>query len=135
MNAALVLVLLIVCVGILFIAPAQGPGALAMCAIISIPTVILLARGIDRTFLLRLFVAGLVIRLVVGTMIFVAQMQGFFGGDAETYDFFGQSLMRAWRGDAYDLMVYERFLSSGAGAWGMLYMIAMVYELIGRNML
>lgn len=135
MNAALVLLLLIVGAGILFVAPARGQGALIMCAVFSIPTIILLARGTDRTFLLRLFLAGLILRLVIGTIIHIGNMQEFFGGDALTYDTFGRALMDSWHGDQLQKGIYNQFVSSGAGAWGMLYLVAIVYELIGRNML
>jgi len=135
MNAVLVGALLLVCGGILFVAPQEGPGALVMCAALSLPTVMLLARGDDRTFLLRLFVAAVIVRLIVGTIIFKGHMQDFFGGDANTYDIFGSSLIEGMRGDRYHWQAYERFISSGAGAWGMLYLVAGVYELIGRNML
>jgi hypothetical protein len=136
MNAALVLILLVVATGIVLAAPpGVAPGALAMGALFSIPTIIILARGTDRTFLLRMFIAALIIRLVVGTVIFVGHMQDFFGGDALTYDIFGQALNQGWHGDTYNMMVYQRYVSSGAGAWGMLYLVAGVYELVGRNML
>ena len=135
MNAALVLTLLVVAIGILVIAPAAAPGALTMCAAFSLPTIILLARGTDRTFLLRMFIAALTIRLVVGSVIFSAHLQEFFGGDALTYDIFGYALNLGWHGDTYSLLAYESFTRSGAGAWGMLYLVAIVYELVGRNML
>jgi Dolichyl-phosphate-mannose-protein mannosyltransferase len=135
MNAALMILLLVVGAGILSVAPGHAQGALTMCAVFSVPTIILLARGTDRTFLLRLFIAGLIVRLVIGTIIYVGHMQEFFGGDAITYDFFGHALMESWHGDQLQRAVYNQFTASGAGAWGMLYMIALVYELIGRNML
>src|SRR4030095_5486748 len=136
MNAALVLILLVVATGIVLAEPpGVAPGALAMGALFSIPSIIVLARGNDRTFLLRMFIAALIIRLVVGTVIFVGHMQDFFGGDALHYDVFGQALTQAWHGDKYSLMAYQQFVASGAGAWGMLYLVAIVYELIGPNML
>lgn len=135
MNAALATVLLVVCVGILFLLPAHGPGALAFCALFSIPSLIFLSRDKERTFLLRLFTAGLIARLVVGTIIFAGNMQEFFGGDANTYDIFGRSMIESWYGNDFHKGVIEGFVSSGAGAWGMIYLVAVVYELIGRNML
>jgi Dolichyl-phosphate-mannose-protein mannosyltransferase len=135
MNAALVLLLLIVSAGILFAVPNYAQGALMMCALFSVPTVILLARGSDRKFLLRLFSAALIVRLVIGSVIYLGRMQEFFGGDAITYDAFGQALMHSWHGDLLQRAIYQQFVSSGAGAWGMLYLVAIVYELIGRNML
>ena len=136
MNALLVFLTLLVSGGIIFVAPAQAPGALAVCAAISLPTVIILARGgPERTFLLRLFVIGLLIRLLVGAVIYVAHFEDFFGGDANIYDMFGRAMMAVWHGDTYQGLAFKRFMSSGAGAWGMLYLVAGVYELIGRNML
>ncbi len=135
MNAALAVILLIICGSILFLSPAQAPGALAACAAVTIPTLIVLARGSERTFLLRLFVCGLILRLVVGTIIFSGNMQEFFGGDAHTYDFLGRSLIEAWGQDEFHRATYERFVQSGAGAWGMIYLVAFVYQMIGRNML
>ncbi len=136
MNALLVVLTLLVTTGVIFVAPDEAPGALAVCAAISLAPIILLVRGgPDRTFLLRLFGIGLLIRLMVGAIIYAAHYEDFFGGDANTYDIFGQALMAAWHGDAIGAAAYQRFVSSGAGAWGMLYLVAGVYELIGRNML
>jgi hypothetical protein len=135
MNAALALILLIVCGSAIFLAPAHGPGAVAACASVTIPTLILLSHGSERTFLLRLFACGLILRLVVGTVIFSANLQEFFGGDANTYDYLGRSLIEAWGRDEFHRAAYERFVQSGAGAWGMIYLVAFVYKLIGRNML
>src|ERR1700730_16836167 len=136
MNALLVVLTLLISGGIIFMAPAQAPSALVVCAAVPLPTVIVLARkGTDRTFLLRLFVTGLLIRLLVGAVINVGHFENFFGGDAITYDSFGLSLRAAWHGDAYQAAAYQSFVGSGAGAWGMLYLVAGVYELIGRNTL
>jgi hypothetical protein len=136
MNALLVVLTLLISGGVIFVAPAEAPGALAICAAITLPTVIIIARGgPERSFLLRLFVVGLLIRLMVGAIIYVAHFEEFFGGDANTYDTFGRALTASWHGDIYQAAAYQNFVSSGAGAWGMLYLVAGVYELIGRNML
>lgn len=135
MNAAIILVLLLVCVGVLFLLPSEGPGALAVCALFSIPSVIFLSKGADRTFLLRLFLGGLILRLTLGTVIYALHWQEFFGGDANTYDWLGRSLIESWSGNTYHEAAYENFVKSGAGAWGMIYLVAVVYEVIGRNML
>lgn len=135
MNSALVIILLAVCGAALFLTPGVGPGALAVCAIFSIPTLFFLSRSTERTFLLRLFIAGLILRLGLGTVIYAGHMQEFFGGDANTYDFLGRSLIEAWNGNKYHEFAYENFVKSGAGAWGMIYLVAIVYETIGRNML
>jgi len=136
MNALIAILALIVCGGSIFLAPAEAPGALALCIITSLPTLYLVARRKeDRTFLLRLFILGVLIRIAVGTVIFVGHYEEFFGGDANTYDSYGVSLGAAWHGDKYNLGRYQSFAASGASAWGMLYLVAGVYELLGRNML
>ncbi len=87
-------------------------------------------------FLVRLFIAGLILRMVVGTAIFVFNGQNFFGGDALTYDFFGEAQLKGWLGDQYMRSVANVFTQSGEGSgWGMVYMVAAIYGLIGRNML
>jgi hypothetical protein len=136
MNIVIIALTLLVCAGAIFMKPAEAPGALFMCALATIPTLILLAREPEeRTFLMRLFLLALVIRIVLATVIFTGRMEEFFGGDANTYDIFGQSLRQAWHGDAYHAGKYSSFVASGAGAWGMLYMVAAIYEIVGRNML
>jgi hypothetical protein len=135
MNALIAVLTLLVCGGALFLAPSEAPGALAFCILTSLPTIVVLARRQDdRTFLVRLFVLGLLIRIAVGTAIYVGHYEEFFGGDANTYDIYGRSLNAAWHGDKYHLERYNSFGASGASAWGMLYLVAAVYEVLGRNM-
>ncbi len=136
MNAALICLALIVCGSVIFITPGYAPGALAFCLIASLPTIIVLARGgPEKTFLFRLYVIGVLVRIIVGTIIFVGNMEEFFGGDANTYQVFGESLALSWHGDAYHASRYAGFIESGAGGWGMLYVVAAVYEVIGSNLL
>jgi hypothetical protein len=136
MNALIAILTLVICGGSMFLAPAEAPAALALCIITSLPTLFVLARRKeDRTFLLRIFILGILIRIAVGTVIFIGHYEEFFGGDAITYDLYGGSLLAGWHGDKYHLGRYQGFVASGASAWGMLYLVAGVYELVGRNML
>jgi hypothetical protein len=136
MNAILIFLVVVVCGGTLFIKPSEAPGALAMCAVAAMPTIIILARTPEqRTFLMRLFVLALVVRMILAVAIYVGHMEEFFGGDANTYDVFGQSLVEAWHGNEYHQAKYESFIMSGATAWGMIYLVAAVYEVVGVNML
>src|SRR5512145_2526988 len=135
MNILIIAFTLIICGGVIFLQPSHAPGALAFCALVSAPTLIVLSRAReDKQFLLRLFLLAVTIRIVLATIIFTAHLEEFFGGDANTYDIFGQSLVEAWHGDAYHAGKYASFVQSGASAWGMLYLVAGVYELIGTNM-
>lgn len=136
MNALFILSLLLTGVGIIFVVPSQGPTALLLVVLLSGVTAMLILRAkVEQRFLLRLFLAALLIRLVVGTMIFALNLQTFFGGDATTYDAYGYFLQQGWHGNRYYASLALSFQQGGAGAFGMLYVIAGVYELIGRNAL
>ena len=135
MNILLIGIALVICGALISLQPSLAPGALACCAIVSLPTIVILARsGEEKTFLLRLFIIAVLVRIVLATVIFMGNMEEFFGGDAKTYDIFGASLAQSWHGDEYHTQVYNQFVSSGASAWGMLYIVATVYELIGPNL-
>lgn len=152
MNAVLTLFYLLLCVGIvIFVPPLVVPyesiygvfnafdaaKAVLLCtALAAVAGFYAYKRDTDGPFLLRLFVAGLITRIVIGLAIFTFHGQDFFGGDAITYDFFGNAQLLGWGGDKYYQLVANQFVRSGEGSgWGMVYLVAAVYGLIGRNML
>src|SRR6185295_7761385 len=121
MNILLIGLTLLTCGAIIFLKPTEAPGALAMCAAVSAPTLFILARSHnDKTFLLRLFLLAVLVRIIVASIIFVGHMEEFFGGDANTYHLFGASLVQSWHGNEYHDTAYSNFIASGASAWGML---------------
>jgi hypothetical protein len=90
----------------------------------------------DNRFLIRLFIAGVLVRILVGALIYFLHLQEFFGGDANTYDQFGYALLKTWEGDKFYQYYVDRFVTGGAGSgWGMLYVVAVIYRIVGRNML
>ena len=119
------------------VAPSDGGAA----TLVALPVAVLAAwfiyrPKIDHRFLIRLFAAGLLVRIFVGTIIFAFHQQTFFGGDAFTYDTFGFALMKTWEGDrSYQYLVDLFSGGGGASGWGMLYMVAVIYKIIGQNML
>ncbi len=137
MNGLLLVVAMMMLGGVLLIAPADGAAAtLVALPVAALAGWFIYRLEIDQRFLVRLFAAGLLVRIFVGTMIFVFQQQTFFGGDAFTYDFFGFALLRSWEGDKYYQMFVDLFSGGGGGSgWGMLYMVAAIYKIVGRNML
>ena len=152
MNALLTLLYLLLCVGIVIFVPPlvlpylndYGPvtsvdtaKAVLFCTVLaSLAGFYAYKSEVEGSFLLRLFVAGLIVRIVVGTTIFVFRGQDFFGGDALTYDFYGAAQLQGWFGDKYSQALANQFVQSGEGSgWGMVYVVAAVYGLIGRNML
>ena len=152
MNAVLTLLYLLLCVGIVVFVPTlvapyvadygiftgfDAAKAVLLCtALATIVGFYSYRREIDGPFLLRLFVAGLITRVVISLGIFVFRGQDFFGGDAITYDFYGSAQLLGWGGDKYYQSLANQFVRSGEGSgWGMVYLVAAVYGLIGRNML
>jgi hypothetical protein len=152
MNALLTLLYLLLSIGIvIFVPPLVAPfassygnftsfdaaKAVLLCtALAAVAGFYSYKRATDGRFLLRLFVAGLLVRIVIGLAIFTFRGQDFFGGDALTYDFFGNAQLLGWGGDKYYQSIANQFVRSGEGSgWGMVYLVAAIYGVIGRNML
>jgi hypothetical protein len=110
-----------------------GAQAILLCAIFAL-IASLFIRGAQehKDFLLTIFGAGLLIRVLIGSIIFYFELQNFFGGDALTYDAFGYMALRYWQGEMHLKYILERFSSGGPG-WGMIYMVGGVYSITGRN--
>jgi 4-amino-4-deoxy-L-arabinose transferase-like glycosyltransferase len=137
MNGILAFLALLLSAGILFIMPSEGAPALLVGAVLAFVAILLISRTDEnRTFLIRLFIGGLLVRILVGSLIYAFHAQEFFGGDANTYDFFGFALLKSWQGDAYYGNLVNTFIGQvGSSAWGMLYMVASLYWITGRDML
>ncbi|HEY0098911.1 MAG TPA: glycosyltransferase family 39 protein, partial [Pyrinomonadaceae bacterium] len=130
MNAALAILFLIVGAGIALFVPKYGGAAILFgTALASLCGYAILRSKVDRSFLIQLFVAALLIRMIVGTAIFAFQLQEFFGGDALSYDIYGWDVLLWWRGDA------ELVVTDDTVVWGMPYLVAAIYGVVGRNML
>ncbi len=137
MNGLLTLLALAMFAAVLVVAPADG----GLATLVTLPLAAVVGFMVywikdDRKFLLRLFVAALLVRVLLGTLIYTFHLQEFFGGDAFTYDFFGDALLRSWAGDKYYQGMVDLFTGGGrSSGWGMIYMVAVIYKVIGRNML
>jgi hypothetical protein len=152
MNALLTLLYLVACIAIVFFVPplvapyandygvitnVETAKAVIFCTVLAVlGGIYAYKREAHGQFLLRLFVAGLLVRMLVAVAIFVFRGQDFFGGDAITYDFFGNAQLLGWAGDHYQQAIADQFVRSGEGSgWGMVYLVAAIYGMIGRNML
>src|SRR5215207_445212 len=135
MNALLA-ALAVILAGAVSLAIPGGAAAVVLCAVCASAAGLLLTRseGEQRSFLLKVFVGGLLVRVAVGALINGFHLQEFFGGDAFTYDYYGMVVLEAYR---YKKGVFESDVQiwvSGSG-WGMVYLVAAIYGLVGRNML
>ena len=134
MNSLLVVLGLALCGAILVLVPAVGGAAILITLIPAAVAIVLIStHRTDRTFLIQLFAAALLLRMLVGTLIYAFGWQNFFGGDAFTYDTFGLFMMKAWDGDAYHQMLVNNFTATTGSGWGMLYIVAVIYKVIGQN--
>src|SRR5215471_11871226 len=95
---------------------------------------ILSCDAADRRFQMKLFVAALVVRWLVGLAIHYKHQQSFLGADASTYDFFGNALCRSWQGliDRNTLWL-STFTDVHRSGWGMYYYVAALYYILGQN--
>lgn len=152
MNTVLVSLYLVICAAIVAVVPLMvlpyvedygvvtvfdsAQSVLLCTALASVAGIYAYKQGTNGPFLFKLFLAALMVRMLVGTVIFVFRGQDFFGGDAITYDFYGFAQWNGWAGDRYWQAVANRFVRSGAaGGWGMVYLVAAIYGIVGQNML
>ena len=108
-----------------------GKAVLVCIATAALASLYLWRLNDHAAFLLKLFIVALLIRVIVGSLIFAFRGQDFFGGDALTYDFLGRTQLSAWTGDPYA----QTLLRNRVSGWGMGYFVGSVYALIGPNML
>ena len=113
--------------------------ALVFCYVLAAVAGFLIRRiPTHGSYLFKLFAFALLLRIVIGTAILVLNGQDFFGGDAFTYDYYGYQQVLAWGGDANARSIAEMYIGPGIGigsAWGMVYAVAVIYGIIGRNLL
>ncbi|HLL74622.1 MAG TPA: glycosyltransferase family 39 protein [Pyrinomonadaceae bacterium] len=134
MNALLALLSLALCLAIAFLAEG-GAAAVVFCvAVASIAGALLHRVREHRVFFLRIFVGGLLVRAGVGTLIYFFELQEFFGGDALGYDWTGSALMEGWQ-SRYGMSAVTRAWVNADSGWGMVYLVAIIYSVVGRNML
>ena len=137
MKSLLAAAPLVLGIAIALLLPEHGPSAVLVCAALALVACLLLARAgaADKNFLLQIFVAGLLARVLVGTAIFTSGLQVFFGGDAILYDEVGDALAQVWHGQMHAASFRAeagRFMTRDIG---MSYIVGGIYFVTGRNML
>jgi hypothetical protein len=129
MNAIIAIIaLVIVLVILIFVPPLAEPYelvygpvtvsscglALALCGLTACVAGFLIRRERNHgSYLLHLFLWALLLRIVIGTAIFVFNGQNFFGGDALHYDYVGEQLLASWGGDIESTIVAKRYVLHG----------------------
>lgn len=136
MNRFLILVaLFVIGMAMAFVAFPDGAVALLVVLVPSLVAIAIIRHFSDEgDYLTNVFLLALLLRLAFGIFVHLFDLRGFFGGDANTYDGKGNLLMQSWLGNVPssdpDLQMASRM--SGPG-WGMNYLVAALYMVIGRN--
>ena len=122
---------------VMIVAFPDGIVAVLLTAIVSVPIIILIRQNAEEShFLIQLFLAALVLRILFGTFIHVYDLRGFFGADALTYDWLGQAIHDVWfNGLPKTDPAAMKAMSTGTPGWGMNYLTAIIYTFTGRNLL
>jgi hypothetical protein len=136
MNALLALLALALAVGAALMFPAEGSSAVVLCAALAAAVGLGVSRHqTDARFLLQVFTAAVLVRVAIGSLIYYFRLQEFFGGDAFTYDYRGLVYLELWMG-RIDHVTHARAIGPAIYRnWGMDYVVASIYFVVGRNML
>lgn len=138
MDKLLALILFILAICVTVVASPAGPPAVlfgSACAALAVFFINKSFEGEEKIFLRRVFIISLILRVILATATYVFGLQDFFGGDSITYDGAGYALYNSWFGylseiDTYYLLFATR--GSGSG-FGMAYIVAVIYSVVGRN--
>lgn len=138
MDKLLAILVFITAIAVSVVATPEGPPAVLLCAVLSAITLFLINKNFvaeEKSFLTRLFIIGLLLRVVLATITHLFDLQSFFGGDSITYDGAGHALYVTWFGTSeYVDEYYLRFATRASGSgFGMAYVVAGIYSIVGRN--
>ena len=123
--------------GIAVIAFPDGAAALLVVLCSGLLAVVIIRYfSEEKKYLTGVFLIALMLRLAFGIFVHWFDMRAFFGGDALTYDYKGNLLLQSWLGQipSSDIEVRQAAVMSGPG-WGMNYLVAALYLIVGRNIL
>src|SRR5688500_9451996 len=124
MNALLASLALALAVSVSLLIPGEGPAAVLACAALAAPIVYVVSREKGHgQFLAKVFVAALLLRMAIGAVIHICNLQDFFGGDAVTYDIAGDTLLAHWRNPLSEADYQSVFGMSLTRNWGMTYVV------------
>jgi 4-amino-4-deoxy-L-arabinose transferase-like glycosyltransferase len=143
MNKFLAVATFLVALSVVAVAPLHGAGAVLICLIFAVLGFVAIKRlckiyeSDDFNFLAKVFVAGLLLRIIMATFTFNTGMYTFFGGDTLAYDVGGDVLSRVWWGVASSIEItgIQFLLDFSGSGWGMTYVVAAIYFFVGRNIL
>ena len=139
MDRLLALTIFVLAIGLMAVGYPTGPLAVffgSICAAFVLLVINKTFTGEEQNFIRRIFIIGLILRCLIAALTYSYDLQGFFGGDSITYDGAGFALYNDWFGNAQspEDVFYLRYATRSAGSgWGMAYLVAAIYTIVGRN--
>lgn len=137
MNRLLLILCVLFAVGLSVVTFPDGPLAVLLVTFLSLITIFLIRRYTeDSRFLVQIFLSALLVRMILGAVIFYFELYNFFGPDAGGYNLKGQLMTEFWFGQVNmnDPATIEAISMSG-GSWGMNYLTGVLYAIFGPSML
>lgn len=130
------LVFFVILVVSIYTYPEQASAVLMIIVTSAIAIVLINQLTEESVFLQRIFIIGLLLRIVIGLIIHIFDLREFFGGDANTYHNLASRLHSVWfdgifTNDAWS----QRALSMSIPGWGMHWLVGIIYSITGPNIL
>ncbi|MGD9562040.1 MAG: glycosyltransferase family 39 protein [Pyrinomonadaceae bacterium] len=128
--------LVIVTLGMITVAFPEGAASILIVLALSTGALLIFRRYTEeKEYITTIFLGALLIRLAFGVFIHWVDLREFFGGDALTYDTQAWRLVEYWTGQvSADNSAIDRARASVGPGWGMHYLVAGIYYLLGRNL-
>lgn len=136
MNRSLLIICALFGLGMSFVSFPNGALSVLLILIIVVPAAYFINRyASNNTFLLNIFLVGLLLRILLGLIIFNFDLRGVFGPDSYTYDSVGGRLLDIWMGipAPNDLLTYRINNPTESGR-GMYYVVATIYLIFGKSL-
>lgn len=138
-NKLLFILCFFVAFSISAVAFPEGAISVLFCSILSAIIILILKKAFEENsvFLINLFLAALLCRIILATVIYMLDWQGLFGGgDAGSFDIAGYRLALWWAGEIASISYgVDKARSLTNPGWGMNYLVGAIYYVIGRNSL
>lgn len=134
-NKLLIVILFIIALGCSILLFPDGPPAMMIGVVAAGVALVSISKNRENSdFLIKIFLVGLILRASVAILVYLYQLQDFFGPDALYYDYLGNVLSGYWLGDipaAHPALVKIRDASQSG--WGMSYIVGTIYFFTGQN--
>lgn len=137
MKKLLVILSVLLMIFIVALESFEGAVAVMVVTVMSVAVVFLIKQKTEQSeFLIQVFLAALIVRIIFGMFIHIFELRPFFGGDALTYDSLGNRLVDIWFNNFSPNDPWsQKALSTSLPGWGMHYLTGIIYSITGRNIL